>query len=227
MPSCTVVTLLCLLHLFGELDMHRICLFAMTCVASALVFGGVAGCSNCATDAECSDGRFCNGAETCADGLCLPGTSPCDEGEWCDEQDNSCYLLCETGDDCGEAEICDLEAQVCIVCIECDNDVGCYEPGVPLTRTFTITPPFGTLVYGVEDSPPSGWSVSSISDLGEWDGVHGKVKWYFLHDESRPLSYEATPPSSGSGRACFSGEASFDGDVTQGLEDACMTQCGI
>jgi hypothetical protein len=40
----------------------------------------------CETDADCDDGLFCNGAETCqpATGLCLPGTPPtCDDGNSC------------------------------------------------------------------------------------------------------------------------------------------------
>jgi hypothetical protein len=49
----------------------------------------------CDTDADCDDGLFCNGTETCgADGICDSGTSPCDEdaGEVCNEDLNTCAV---------------------------------------------------------------------------------------------------------------------------------------
>jgi len=45
---------------------------------------------------SCSDGLFCNGAETCQSGSCTDGTSPsCDDGDdctenWCDEAGDTC-----------------------------------------------------------------------------------------------------------------------------------------
>ena len=33
--------------------------------------------------ASCSDGDFCNGAETCLGGTCMPGTDPCDDNNAC------------------------------------------------------------------------------------------------------------------------------------------------
>lgn len=53
---------------------------------------GADNCSNTANDANCDDGLFCNGGESCSiDDDCQAGTSPCDD-------DNSC-----TTDDCTEA----------------------------------------------------------------------------------------------------------------------------
>ena len=38
----------------------------------------------CASDAECDDGVFCNGAETCDAGSCVSGEAPaCDDGVSC------------------------------------------------------------------------------------------------------------------------------------------------
>ncbi len=42
----------------------------------------------CETDADCFDGLFCNGAETCADG-CVPGNDPC-PGQDCAEAGDVC-----------------------------------------------------------------------------------------------------------------------------------------
>jgi len=38
----------------------------------------------CISDADCDDGLFCNGAEACVAGSCVPGSDPC-PGQTCDE----------------------------------------------------------------------------------------------------------------------------------------------
>ena len=54
----------------------------------------------CYSDAECSDGLYCTGVETCVNLNCQPGSgNPCVSPEWCDEDQDSC-IIC-TGDyDC-------------------------------------------------------------------------------------------------------------------------------
>lgn len=82
----------------------------------------------CSTSADCDDGVFCNGVETCVDGACIPGDRPdcadryaCTEdrcevsgcvhipvaarcsaapGGRCDELDGCQYPTCETGTTC-------------------------------------------------------------------------------------------------------------------------------
>lgn len=66
-------------------------------VAATAVFpeGFVAGGLGCSTDAECDDGLFCNGVESCTD-FCVPGEPPvCDDGnpdtiDTCNEGLDSC-----------------------------------------------------------------------------------------------------------------------------------------
>jgi cytochrome c551/c552 len=50
-------------------------------------------CEPCETDADCDDGRFCNGVETCDGSTCLPGTRPCEVGQPCDELTDTCTLV--------------------------------------------------------------------------------------------------------------------------------------
>ena len=86
----------------------------------------------CTSAAECDDGMYCNGAESCEAGSCQAGTPPCPAGTTCDEASSSCAGDCDTpdadgdgadaiacgGDDCddtnpnvfpGAEEVCDPE----------------------------------------------------------------------------------------------------------------------
>jgi hypothetical protein len=46
---------------------------------------------DCTTNADCDDGNFCNGAETCVEGVCQNGQNPCDpEQQICSESLNTC-----------------------------------------------------------------------------------------------------------------------------------------
>jgi hypothetical protein len=61
-------------------------------------------CSNPAkpNGTSCGDGAFCNGNETCKDGTCTPGTSPCNAAncETCDETNDKCVSKCPVGTQC-------------------------------------------------------------------------------------------------------------------------------
>lgn len=65
----------------------------------------------CFTNADCSDGVFCNGEEVCrkdgqysrtnssaGNGTCVPGKPPCKEGGLCFEREKSCKAPCEDKD---------------------------------------------------------------------------------------------------------------------------------
>ena len=60
----------------------------------------------CSSNAECDDGIFCNGAETCSANQCVAGSAPC-PGQGCDEAGDVCVPLgcngnglCEAGETC-------------------------------------------------------------------------------------------------------------------------------
>jgi hypothetical protein len=87
-----------------------------------------------------------------------------------------------------------------------------YTAGVPITVTISVIPSNATQVYAVEDVPPTGWTVSSINENGQWDNVNKKVKWGpFFDANNRTLTYKTTPPVGETGPKTFSGTASFDG----------------
>lgn len=86
-------------------------------------------------------------------------------------------------------------------------------PGSTMPVAITVSLPGGTLVFGAEDRPPSGWSVANISHSGTLDAQSGKVKWgpFFAPSIPTSLSYDVLPPPAAHVANCFSGTASFDG----------------
>ncbi len=87
--------------------------------------------SECATDAECDDGVFCNGAETCAAGDCRAGNDPC-PGQACDEEPQIC-VDCLVDADCDDGvgctvDACDVDANACAHTPDdalCDDGLSC------------------------------------------------------------------------------------------------------
>jgi len=75
----------------------------------------------CSSNAACSDGKLCNGAELCVAGACVAGTPPsCDDAiactaDACDAAANACihapsHASCDDGFFCNGVETCDLAA---------------------------------------------------------------------------------------------------------------------
>ena len=85
-----------------------------------------------------------------------------------------------------------------------------YMPGTALPVTLTVTPRTGVLAYAIEDQPPTGWTVSSISAGGTWDVVNSRVKWFFIDGQAQTLTYQATPPTNATAAGLFAGSAVFD-----------------
>lgn len=92
---------------------------AVCVLCVSLVFLGT-GCPPqppvCTADADCDDGLFCNGAETCVNAVCQAGTDPCEEGQTCDEDNDVCVPEgCQSDEDCAEGEFCDTQTGECVV----------------------------------------------------------------------------------------------------------------
>ena len=100
---------------------------------------GAGGCvvAPCATDADCDDGLFCNGNETCLAGGCAGGQPmDCDDGQACtidscDELADTCAQTpddgaCDNGLWCDGPETCDvLNGCQDGAAPDCDDLVGC------------------------------------------------------------------------------------------------------
>lgn len=67
----------------------------------------------CANSAECDDGLFCNGAETCVGNVCQPGTAPCSQPTPnCVEAEDRC-VFCLVDADCADDGIFCNGTQTC------------------------------------------------------------------------------------------------------------------
>ena len=81
----------------------------------------------CSSNADCDDGIYCNGAETCVDSVCQDGTPPacpddglfCNGNEVCDEANKSCG---HTGNPCAQGTVCNEEIDQCVL-PSCGNGV--------------------------------------------------------------------------------------------------------
>ena len=100
-----------------------------------------------------------------------------------------------------------------------------YTPGTPLQVSLAVKPSASTMTYAVEDMPPTGWTVSNISNSGVYDPANNKVKWLELSEMSaKTLSYTVTPPVGSSGTKIFTGIASFDGTNVTITGDRSLTR---
>ena len=101
-----------------------------------LVFAVGGAAPECTIDADCNDGLFCNGTETCNAGSCQAGTPPCSGGETCNETTDTC------------------EAGGCVV----DDD---FEAGAPdWINEPASTCTTGDYVTGNPTNPTNGWQIS-------------------------------------------------------------------
>ncbi|MCC7291167.1 MAG: hypothetical protein IT449_03780 [Phycisphaerales bacterium] len=87
-------------------------------------------CSN--TAVNCDDGVFCNGTETCnaETGACDAGVSPCEEGQVCDEDTDTC-TGCADDTDCDNGLFCD-GSETCV-------DGACVDGASPCADGETCT----------------------------------------------------------------------------------------
>ncbi|MCL5096564.1 MAG: hypothetical protein M1608_03325 [Candidatus Omnitrophica bacterium] len=89
---------------------------------------------------------------------------------------------------------------------------GTYQPGSYFPVTITVMPAADVSAYNLEDTPPTGWAVASITGGGAFDADSGKVRWGpFADGKTRILMYLVTPPSGAVGTVAFQGSATFDG----------------
>ncbi len=95
-------------------------------------------------------------------------------------------------------------------CTRSFSPPGGYTPGSPATVTLTCTiDAAAASTYIVEEIYPVGWTVGAISDGGADNGT--TVRWFFIDNTNRVLTYEITPPLLEAGPKTFGGTIDTDG----------------
>lgn len=90
-----------------------------------------------------------------------------------------------------------------------------YVAGEAFLVAIVVYPDEEIVAYSVEDKPPTGWTVSEISDGGRYDNVTKSVKWgLFPDDQVRMVTYMVLPPANATGDKTFVGSATFEGART-------------
>ncbi|MEK6674322.1 MAG: hypothetical protein AABZ47_01555 [Planctomycetota bacterium] len=105
-------------------------------------FDPIDGESLCAIDSDCGDGIFCNGAETCVDGVCIPAVGPCTDPNRpiCDESRMMC-LQCDSDAACNDGLFCNgqescTDGECQTEPSPCDEILGdCFDNGVCLEKS--------------------------------------------------------------------------------------------
>lgn len=83
--------------------------------------------------------------------------------------------------------------------------------GTSLDIELTVTPATNVLVYAVEEIPPAGWTIGSITDAGVFDARRARLKWGPFFDAApRTLRYRVEVPAAAAGVVEFAGAAGFD-----------------
>lgn len=84
-----------------------------------------------------------------------------------------------------------------------------YRPGREIRVVLDIKPPTGTLAYGLEETPPPGWTISKVGENVTRSGSMVKIGVFF-DGTNRVFNYSVVPPQTKTD-AVFKGVASFNG----------------
>jgi uncharacterized delta-60 repeat protein len=102
----------------------------------------------------------------------------------------------------------------------------CYFPGTKITVTLTTAPLSGTTNYLVEETLPTGGTVSNISNSGIYDSSNKKIKFGpFFELDTKSLTYDLTFPSTDSSDKTFAGKAFTDKAILSITGQRILTPC--
>ena len=91
----------------------------------------------------------------------------------------------------------------------------------------TVSPETSILVYAVEETLPSGFTASSISENGVIDTVNQKIKWGpYFDNQTRTFEYTLSPPATYAGSVVIAGYVSVDGQDVSTQGDSALVFTG-
>jgi hypothetical protein len=88
-----------------------------------------------------------------------------------------------------------------------------YLPGQTVTLTNQLAPLAQVSLYTLTETVPTGWTVGTITEGGSYDAAKHWVRWLFMDNQVRVVTYQLTAPANVSGPVFLSGTASFDGEA--------------
>jgi len=97
--------------------------------------------------------------------------------------------------------------------------------GTTITVSLTVDVETSATFYSIDEIVPSGWTVASATDGGDYTSDSGHVKWVvFSGVADKVYSYTVEVPASASGAYTFSGDYAFEGmtDTASILGDTAM-----
>ncbi len=98
--------------------------------------------------------------------------------------------------------------------------------GMAFVVRIVLSPPSGTTAVALEDTPPTGWEVSGISNGGYYDATNQKVKWGpFFAPFPLEVSYLVMPTLDSNVVKCFAGAVSVDGVNQVVCGETCLDAC--
>ncbi len=126
-------------------------------------FCGTGG-GGCTSDAQCDDGAFCNGAETCnlGTGQCEAGTPPnCNDGVSC--TDDSCNESTDSCDNVANNSLCPDDGAFCNGTEFCDPSLDCQSTGDPCSAGETCNETTDTCEGGGGGCPAGSIDFNSLT----------------------------------------------------------------
>jgi hypothetical protein len=177
----------------------------------------------CFEDADCDDGRYCNGVEACVNGTCVAGTPvECDDGiactlDMCDESQGGCehdvvHHRCEAGQSCDArlgcqshcvVATCAGQTYACGNCVDDDGDgwIDMVDPGCwgPCDNDETV---WGSYIPG-DHPPPACTFVDCYFDQDSGAG-NDDCRWSHRCDPLEPdrCTYDPEAPVPGTSETC-------------------------
>lgn len=96
---------------------------------------------------------------------------------------------------------------------------GTVNSGDTASVAITLTPPPGSATAVVTDTPPTGWTISDISDQGVLNEMSNVITWTLPNGSNleRVLSYRITPPPGNDGFQDFEGTYSYNGAMARDI----------
>ncbi len=86
-----------------------------------------------------------------------------------------------------------------------------YRAGQTITLTNQLAPLADVGMYSLTEYVPAGWSVGAVSDYGNYDAEKHWVRWLFMDNLVRSVTWQLIAPSNASSVLTLNGNASFDG----------------